>query len=463
MSDSTISNSTTDINRSKDGGSFLWGFSKKFQFAADRYIPDSFVFCIILSVVIFIFGLMSGSSPDELVEGWYSKIWAMNGFAFQMSLMVMVCGAAARSSLISLGLENLSLKIKNRTAAIIVLLIFGLVSSIINWSFSLILTPILAMYLSRSVKGLHFPLLIASGYSTMLLGQSWCPSASAYALLAGSDHFLVDKIGVLPQSLTTYNPVNTVLFFVLAIVTILITLLTKAPDNEVITYEGDIKTKEIEEEENNTPADKMNNNRFIMWLLGAAGLFVIGQSIIDKGFLGSLNFNFVIFMFLILNVFLYNTPIKFTKAFGDSIKSAAPVMIQFPFYSGIMGLMATSGLATDMANYLIQSATPVTMPVFAYLSSSIVNLFVPSQGGQWIIQGPILIEAALSIDADIPTVVNAFIYGDEATNLIQPLYVIPALALVGMKLKNVWGFMAFIWLIWTIVTIAGLMILPLIL
>jgi short-chain fatty acids transporter len=103
------------------------------------------------------------------------------------------------------------------------------------------------------------------------------------------------------------------------------------------------------------------------------------------------------------------------------------------------------------------------MPVFAYLSSSIVNLFVPSQGGQWIIQGPILIEAALSIDADIPTVVNAFIYGDEATNLIQPLYVIPALALVGMKLKIVWGFMAFIWLIWTIVTIAGLMILPLIL
>ena len=168
-------------------------------------------------------------------------------------------------------------------------------------------------------------------------------------------------------------------------------------------------------------------------------------------------------MFLILNVFLYNTPIKFTKAFTDSIKSAAPVMIQFPFYSGIMGLMATSGLATDMANYLIQSATPVTMPVFAYLSSSIVNLFVPSQGGQWIIQGPILIEAALSIDADIPTVVNAFIFGDEATNLIQPLYVIPALALVGMKLKSVWGFMAFIWLIWTIVTIAGLMILPLIL
>ena len=219
----------------KKNGSFLWGFSKKFQFAADRYIPDSFVFCIILSIVIFAMGLMSGTSANDLVDGWYSKLWAMNGFAFQMSLMVMVCGAAAKSPLISLGLEKVALKVKSRVVAIIVLLVFGLASSVINWSFSLILTPILAMYLSKSVKGLHFPLLIAAGYSTMLLGQSWCPSASAYALLAGSDHFLVDKVGVLPQSETTYNPVNTALFFLLALVTVAITLMTKAPQDEVIT------------------------------------------------------------------------------------------------------------------------------------------------------------------------------------------------------------------------------------
>lgn len=450
---------STTSTLSRDG-SLLWNLSKKFQFAADRYIPDSFVFCLLLSIVIFAMGLISGSSVTQLIDGWYSKVWAMNGFAFQMSLMVMVCGAAAKSPLISRGLEKVALKVKSRVAAIIVLLVFGLASSIINWSFSLILTPILAMYLSRSVKGLHFPLLIAAGYSTMLLGQSWCPSASAYALLAGSDHFLVDKIGVLPQSETTYNAVNTVLFFLLAVVTIVITLMTKAPTEDVISYDGEIKLEEEESAETETPADKMNSNKLIMLFLGAIGLFVIGQSIISKGFLNSLNFNFVIFMFLILNVFLYNTPIKFTKAFGDAIKSAAPVMLQFPFYSGIMGLMVASGLATEMANFLIQSATPGTMPLFSYLSASIVNLFIPSQGGQWIIQGPILVDAALSIGADIPTVVNAFILGDEATNLIQPLYVIPALALVGMKLKNVWGFMAFIWFIWTIITSIGLLVIP---
>lgn len=458
-----MSNNSQGVSLSNEKGSFLWRFSKKFQFAADKVIPDSFVFCVILTLVIFVFGMAAGSSPVDLVNGWYSKVWAMNGFAFQMSLMVIVCGAAAKSPQISAGLEKISKIAKTRNMAIVMLLVFGLASSIVNWSFSLILTPIFARQLSKNVKGLHFPLLIAAGYSTMLLGQSWCPSASAYALLAGKDHFLVEQLGVMPQSITTYNPINTILFFIIAIVTIAIVILTKAPADEVVSFEGDIATpaaKEDVDKSEQTPADKMNNNKFIMYLLGFAGLFVIGTSIYSKGFLNSLNFNFVIFMFLILNIFLYKTPTKFTGAFADSIKSAAPVMIQFPFYSGIMGLMAVSGLATIIANAMISIATPNTMPLFAYLSASVVNLFVPSQGGQWIIQGPILAEAGKQVGAHMPTIVNAFILGDEATNLIQPLYVIPALSLVGMKLKSVWGFMAFIWFVWTIVTSIGLLILP---
>ena len=187
---------------------------------------------------------------------------------------------------------------------------------------------------------------------------------------------------------------------------------------------------------------------------------MIGYSFGTKGIIKSLNFNFVIFLFLILNMFLYNTPIKFVNAFKDSMKPATQVMLQFPFYGGIMGIMAGSGLTGIMAQGLIEIANPATLPFFGYLAASIVNLFVPSQGGQWIIQGPILVEAAQSMGADIPTIVNAFVYGDEATNLIQPLYIIPALALVNMKLKSVWGFMAFIWFIWTIVTCVGLLVLP---
>ncbi len=446
----------------------LWKFSKKFQFAADKIIPDSFVFCIILTLIVFALGLvLTDTGILDMVLHWYSGLWTMIAFAFQMSFMVVCCGAAAKAPQIEKLLTKLAKLPKSREIAMVILLVFGFASSLINWAFSLILTPILAMKLSRHVKGLHFPLMIAAGYSTMILGQCWCPVASVYALIASKGHFMEEAIGVITQSTSVYNPVNTVLFFILAGVTVLLGVLTKPSDDEVVVYEGggnDLTATTVEAENTEiTLADRMNNSRFLMIILGIAGFVYIVHSFATKGFIPSLNFNFVIFLFLTLNTFLYNTPQKFVAAFRDSMKPATQVMMQFPFYGGIMGMMSGSGLTLILADALVQVATVKTLPFFAYLSSSIINLFVPSQGGQWIVQGPILVKAAQAMNADLPLIINAFVYGDEATNLIQPLYVIPALSLVGMKLKHVWGFMAFIWFAWFIVTSIGLLTLPAIL
>jgi len=440
----------------------LWRFSKKFQFAADRIIPDSFVFCVILTLIVFVLGLtLTGTGPLDMVLSWYSGLWSMISFAFQMSFMVICCGAAARAPQIERILSRLAQLPKSSVVAMVLLLVFGFISSFINWAFSLILTPIFAMQLSRHVKGLHFPIMIAAGYSTMILGQCWCPSASVYALVASKGHFLENTIGILSQDATTYNPVNTALFFILAFVTILLGALTRPPANEVVMYKGDLtESASVVEEAIVTPADRMNSSKILMYIIGFAGAVYIIHSFVTKGVIKSLDFNFVIFIFLTLNTFLYNTPHKFVTAFRESMKPATEVMMQFPFYGGIMGMMSGSGLTKVMADGLIQVATAETMPLFSYLSASVVNLFVPSQGGQWIVQGPVLVEAAKSLNADISLVINAFVYGDEATNLIQPLYVIPALSLVGMKLKEVWGFMAFIWLAWFIVTSLGLLVLP---
>ena len=442
----------------------LWKFSRRFQFAADKFIPDSFVFCIILTLMVFALGLiLTGTGPLAMIIHWYDGLWQMIAFAFQMSFMVICCGAAAKAPQIERFLGRIARLPRSQSIAIAFLLIFGLVSSLINWAFSLILTPIMAMQLSRHVKGLHFPFMIAAGYSTMVLGQAWCPSASVYALVASEGHFMENAIGVINQGVSVYNPTNTLLFFILSIVTILLGIFTKPPEDEVITFSGYQLNNKIEKdvsERSLTFAGRMNQSRILMWLLGTAGVIFIIHTFIQKGVIGSLNFNFVIFIFLTLNTFLYNSPVKFVTAFQNSIKPATQVMMQFPFYGGIMGIMAGSGLTGILASGLIKIATPVTLPFFSYLSASVINLFVPSQGGQWIVQGPILVEASKSLNADLPVILNAFVYGDEATNLIQPLYVIPALALVNMKLKEVWGFMAFIWLAWFIVTSIGLLIIP---
>jgi short-chain fatty acids transporter len=254
---------------------------------------------------------------------------------------------------------------------------------------------------------------------------------------------------------------NVIVWIILAVGTIILTLKTMPPKSEVVEYQAADDDDEVEIEETKTTfADKMNGSRVIMTLVGIAGLVNIVFTFMKSGFLGSLSLNFVIFIFLTANFLLYNTPSKFINAYRDNLSLATDVMIQFPFYGGISGMMADSGLGQIIVGGVCQLATAYTLPVISYLSASFVNLFIPSQGGQWIVQGPIIMDAALRLDANVPHVVNAFVYGDEATNLLQPLYVIPALSVVGMKLKDVWGYMAFIWLFWCIATTLGLLIVP---
>ncbi|MBF4693240.1 short-chain fatty acid transporter [Fusibacter ferrireducens] len=456
----------TNTNAKKSNGSLLWRFSQKFEFAAENIIPDPLVFCLILTLILFVSGvLFTDFGPTDMVNSWFKGIWSQIGFAFQMSFMVVTCSVTARSKQVKGMLSKFAGLAKTPVTAIILLMIFGYVASFMNWAFGTIATPVLAMLLSKKIKGLHFPMLIAAGYSTMILGQCLGPSASVYALIAGQDHFLVDKIGVITQDVSVYNPLNTILFFILAIGTIILTIMAMPPKDQIVEFKGFDDEDESEEEVSKTTgklsfADRMNGSRLIMYLIGLGGLVVIGTTIFEKGFLGSLSLNFVIFIFLIANFFLYGSPAKFVGAYKNNMSLATDVMIQFPFYGGISGMMIDSGLGQVIVGGFTAIATAETLPFFAYISASIVNLFIPSQGGQIIVQGPILIDAALSLKANVPHVLNAFVYGDEATNLLQPLYVIPALAIVRMKLKDVWGYMAFIWLFWLIVTSIGLLVLP---
>ena len=449
----------------KNSGTLMWRFSKKFQFAADKIIPESMVFCFILTFIVFLAALIvTRTSPLDLCLSWYEGLWSMISFAFQMSIMVVVCATAAKSKQVRNFLSKVSHMVRTPAAAMVLLMLFGFFSSFINWAFCTILTPILAMELSRKIKGLHFPMMIAAGYSTMILGQCLGPSASVYALLASEDHFLIDKLGVITQDISVYNPMNVTLFLILAVVTIILAVLTRPPVEETVEFHSTF-SEEVEEYDNNdrsTFADRMNGSRIIMYLIGIAGLVVIIYTFITYGLLGSLSLNFIIFLFLIANCFLYSTPSSFVSAHKDSMRLACEVMIQFPFYGGIMGIMSGSGLAEDIVAGIVSVATPGSLPVWSYISSSVVNLFIPSQGGQFIIQGPLLVDAAQQLGANVTHVINAFVYGDEATNLLQPLYVIPALAIVDMKLKDVWGFMAFIWIFWTAITCLGLYFIPMI-
>lgn len=456
--------------KTKSKGTPLWQISKKFNFAAEKIIPDSFVFCVVLTIVVAILSLiLCGKGPVELLTAWWDGLSSQFTLAFQMGLMVVVCATCARSPQVSKLLDGLSGLVHTRTAALILLMAFGYVSSMLNWAFCTIVTPILAMQLAKRIKGLHFPMMVAGGYACMILGQCLGPSATLYSNLATEGSSYAEIVGqTMSVADTCYNPMNVILWVVLAVCFVLLVLFTQPGEDELvelrnIATQADAKPKDYQNHDKPTTfAEKMNTCKPIMWVVGAAIFIYIIYSIATKGFFGTLNMNMVIFMFIGINCFLFPQPHSWIEAHADSMHLATDVMLQFPFYGAIMGMMyVEGGLGSVIVNAIVSVANAHTMPIFSFLSACIVNLFIPSQGGQFTVQGPLIVQAVNSIEgANLVNCLNAFVFGDECTNLLQPLYVIPALSVVGMKLKDVWGFMAFICVFWVVITCLGLYFIP---
>ena len=450
-------------------GTFLWNISKKFNFAAEKIIPDSFVFCVVLMILVFVLSLLIGHGPIELLDAWWGGLSSQFTLAFQMGLMVIVCATCARSPQAAKFLGWLASKVNSRVGALILLMAFGYVSSMLNWAFCTVVTPILAMHLAKRIKGLHFPMMVAGGYCCMILGQCLGPSATLYSNLATEGSSYAEIVGTsMSVADTCYNPVNIVLWVVLAVVFVLLVLFTRPGRSELVEL-GDIATQADAvpndfkiTEKPETFADKMNTCKPIMWIVAAFIFCYMIYSFATKGFLGSLNMNFIIFMFIGINSLLFPQPRQWMNAHMDSAHLATDVMLQFPFYGAIMGMMyIEGGLGGVLVNAIVSVATAHTLPIFVFLSACLVNLFIPSQGGQFTVQGPLIVGAVQQIQgANLVNCLNAFVYGDECTNLLQPLYVIPALSVVGMKLRDVWGFMAFMCVFWVIIVCLGLYFIP---
>lgn len=458
------------MSEKKRKGTPLWQISKKFNFAAEKIIPDSFVFCVVLTLVVAVLSLtVCHIGPVELLTSWWDGLSSQFTLAFQMGLMVVVCATCARSPQVSKLLDGLSGLVHTRVAALILLMAFGYVSSMLNWAFCTIVTPILAMQLAKRVKGLHFPMMVAGGYCCMILGQCLGPSATLYSNLATEGSNYAEIVGkTMTVAETCYNPVNVVLWVILAVCFIVLVLFTQPGDDKLvelrsIATQADVAPKDYQSREKaTTPAEKMNTCKPIMWVVGAAIFIYIIYSIATKGFFATLNMNMVIFMFVGINCFLFPQPHSWMEAHTDSMHLATDVILQFPFYGAIMGMMyVEGGLGSVIVNAIVSVATAQTMPIFSFLSACIVNLFIPSQGGQFTVQGPLIVQAAQSIPGtNLVNCLNGFVFGDECTNLLQPLYVIPALSVVGMKLKDVWGFMAFMCVFWVVITCLGLYFIP---
>ena len=210
-----------------------------------------------------------------------------------------------------------------------------------------------------------------------------------------------------------------------------------------------------------TPAERIENSIIVSMVTGIAGLVYIVWYFATKGF--SMNIDIMNFMLLIFGILLHKTPIAYVRALGNAVKSGAGIILQFPFYAGIMGMMTTANangisLAGIITEGILSISTVHTYPLFTFLSAALVNLFVPSAGGQFGVQAPIMYPAgaALGVDPAITTV--ALTYGDTWTNMIQPFWALPALGIAGLKVRDIMGYCVMVLIFTGIVITASLLI-----
>lgn len=159
-----------------------------------------------------------------------------------------------------------------------------------------------------------------------------------------------------------------------------------------------------------------------------------------------------------LGVLLHGSFKKFGNAVGEAISDISGILIQFPLYFGIMGIMNQSGMVTLISDFFVSIATATTLPIFTFFSAGLVNIFVPSGGGQWVVQGPIVVESALQLGVPLPKAIMALAYGDQITNMLQPFWALPLLGITKLKAKEILPYTLMAMVLASAIYIIGLLI-----
>jgi len=423
----------------------------------ERYLPDPYIFVAILTILVFLLGVtLTDSTPLEMATYWGDGFWGLLSFTMQMVIVLLAGHVLASSPVFKKILSSLAGIAKTPGAAILLVSVVSLIGCWINWGFGLVIGALFAKEIARQVKNVDYRLLIASAYSGFIIWHGGL-AGSIPLSIATEGHPFADIMGIVPTTETLFTTYN--LFIVIALF-VSVPLLNRwmMPSKEE-TFSIDPALLEEEETvekntKNLTPALRLEKSYILTGLIGLLGLVYLVQHFMNKGF--DLNLNIVNLIFIILGIICHGTPQRFLVAVKNAAKTVGDIVIQFPFYAGIMGMMVASGLAGVVSEAFISISNEHTFYLFSFFAAGIVNFFVPSGGGQWAVQAPIMLDAASALDLSYAKTAMAIAWGDAWTNMIQPFWALPALAIAGLKAKDIMGYCVIILLLSGLVISIGL-------
>ncbi len=416
-----------------------------FSRIAGRMLPDAFIFALILVLLTLLLGMIvEGASIVEMAGYFGDGVWGFLVFSMQMVLILVTGSALATSRPVGRLLEGLAARAKTPAQAIVLVTLVMMAGCWLNWGFGLIVAALLARELARTVEGIHYPLLVASAYSGFIVWHAGL-SASIPLKIAGPDAIMEEFAGglIVPTSQTIFSWPSLFLVAVLMIIVPVVNRLMMPKGRAAPVDSGAAPIDESGETEHPpassspTPAERLERSTLLSMAIGLIGVIYI-VVYFSRG--GGISFNIVNFIFLTAGIILHRTPINYVRAINKAVRTCGGIILQFPFYAGIMGMMINSGLAVTLSQAFVGISNERTFPLFTYLSAGIVNFFVPSGGGQWAVQGPIMIPAAHTLGVSPATAAMAIAWGDAWTNLVQPFWALPLLAVARLGIRDIMGY-----------------------
>ena len=442
----------------------------------ERWLPDAFLFAIILTIVVFIAAMVgTGVGPLRVLSYWGSDsgFWGLLAFTMQMCLVVVLGSALAQAPVVNRLLKKCAGLAHTPKQGILVTVIVSGICMWLNWGFGLIAGVLLAKEVARKIPTIDYRVLIASAYSVICMWHAGLSGSIPLQITTpgalAAVGYTTDVNMTVSTAETIFFPVNLVLV-VLVIAACAVVMVASHPDAEhtIIVDPALLKDEEVRTYEVKVPADAMEQSKILWAITWIAGFVYIGYYFYNtvangNSVLSALTLNIVNMIFMFLGILAHGSLRRYIDAIGDSASSAAGVILQFPFYAGIMGMMVGANdqgvsLAQIIADAFVAISTNMTFPMLTFLSAGIVNFFGPSGGGQWAVQAPAMMPAAAEMGVSASRCAMGIAWGDCWTNLIQPFWALPALAIAGLKARDIMGYLVVLTVVVGIIVCLGFVV-----
>ena len=455
------------------------GFGLRISRVVERVVPDPFVIAIFLTLVTAIAALLWGDFGDQssfigVLDSWRDSsngMWKLLSFSMQMCLILVTGYALATTSLVRSMIHRLADIPTSTAAAAAIVGLVACICGLVNWGLGLIVGALLArevgFSMQRRNKPCHYPLIAAAGYVGLLVWHGGLSGSAPLSMTTklGAEKVVptqfLEQLESISLSSSIGSPMNLLISGGLVLL-IPIVLASLAPKNTndirpIDTFGVDSGGRQEPIQQHEHLPDKLNHSPYIAWLLAVPLLIALCRYMYVSG-IDRVGLNEITMFMLGAGLLLHGSPVGYMQAVARGAKGCAGIIIQFPLYAGIMAIMVASGLMGSLTELMVGMGSKDTLPLLTMLSAGIVNLFVPSGGGQWAIQAPIALESGLQSGVSPGTMVMAVAYGDQLTNMLQPFWALPLLAITGVRARDIVGYTVIVMVAATVWIAFGLLI-----